>query len=99
SSAKSSSSSSPSTSTAPSTPSSNGPNSRDWQSCGGLSLTEAGVVCPVSRICADAPRGPNWCGQACDEPGICVPPAVCGGDSGNTCASGMRCTNDPRKKC
>jgi hypothetical protein len=67
-----------------------------WQRCGGFVVTP--VPCPTGQICVDNPYQPG-CGMACDMPGICVKPTVCGGFAGLKCPTGKKCFDDPRDRC
>jgi hypothetical protein len=55
-------------------------------------------LCPLGHMCLDDTRR-EWCGMACDEPGICVRPVLCGGFTGAECKDGKKCYDDPRDEC
>ncbi|KAJ0164262.1 hypothetical protein CTA2_1409 [Colletotrichum tanaceti] len=67
-----------------------------YEACGGLRATPK--PCPASFECIDDPFVPG-CGLACDRPGICVVPIMCGGIAAIKCPAGKFCVDDPRDDC
>ncbi|KAK1675004.1 hypothetical protein BDP55DRAFT_166311 [Colletotrichum godetiae] len=67
-----------------------------YQECGGLRPTPN--PCPASFECIDDPFR-KGCGLACDQPGICVVPIMCGGIAAIKCPAGKWCVDDPRDDC
>ncbi|OHF03894.1 hypothetical protein CORC01_00756 [Colletotrichum orchidophilum] len=64
--------------------------------CGGLLPTPK--PCPASFECIDDPFR-KGCGLACNQPGICVVPIMCGGIAAIECPAGKWCVDDPRDDC
>lgn len=68
-----------------------------YKPCGGYRVTP--LKCDEGEICIDDPYNTSSCGLACDLPGICVKPIMCGGIAGFRCPDGKKCFDDPRDDC
>ncbi|KAK2002724.1 hypothetical protein LX36DRAFT_707557 [Colletotrichum falcatum] len=67
-----------------------------YEACG--AFRPSPKPCPASFECIKNPFEPG-CGPACDQPGICVVPIMCGGIAGIKCPKGKFCVDDPRDDC
>lgn len=74
-----------------------------YKSCGGFRVSGP-ATCneKAGEVCIDDPvaLAQGSCGMACDRPGICVIPQMCGGFAGFACKDPTKtCYDDPRDDC